>query len=309
MTFNSAKRDTLKWFMAIGVSAHFLPVTVWANDVKTRSTNSQIRLEDLFAIGMGTWITFNVGQDLALRNQRTEVLRRFFQRGGQMIDSSPMYGSSEQVLGYALSRLGNLARPFVTTKTWTRSANEARNQFEDSIQYWGNPHIDLLQIHNLLAWQRHLPFLRELKQQGLIRYIGITTSHGRRHEELLKIMAQETIDVIQLTYNIGDREVEKYILPLAQDKGIKVIANRPLQGGRLMKQFQHQSLPEWAKELGCDNWAHYFLRFIISHPAIQFAIPATSKVEHMEENMTSVNQAPLPDSKQRQAMIRYLESL
>jgi len=308
MNFDPSKRQAIKTLMALGVSAYALPFNSLANSVSTVN-HGKPKLEELFAIGMGSWITFNVGDDTTLRNQRTQVLDTFFKHGGQLIDTSPMYGSSEEVIGYSLKRLGQQAAPFSATKTWTRSSKEARKQFENSVQFWGSSQIDLLQIHNLLAWQRHLPFLRELKQQKLIRYIGITTSHGRRHSELLDVMKQEDIDLVQLTYNIADREVENTILPQARDKGIKIIANRPLQGGRLMDKTEGLPLPKWASEIGCQNWSHYFLRFIVSHPDIQFAIPATSKVEHMVENMTAINETPLPNAKQRLAMIRYFESL
>ncbi|REL34203.1 aldo/keto reductase [Thalassotalea euphylliae] len=270
--------------------------------------------QTIHPIGMGTWITFNVGKDTVLRNERTKVLDTFFQLGGEVVDSSPMYGSAEEVLGYGLTKLkansGNYPSSlFAATKTWTSSKSEGKQQFKDSQQLWQQARFALLQIHNLVAWQQHLPMLRELKQQGLLKYIGVTTSHGRRHRELAKIMATEPIDFVQLTYNILDREVEQELLPLAQDKGIAIIANRPFQGGRLMQRFEREPLPAWATELGCDNWPQYFLRFVISHPALTCTIPATSKVEHMQENMSGANIMPLPNAQQRQQMIAYLNTL
>ena len=260
-------------------------------------------------IGMGTWITFNVGNDTALRQECAKVLDTFFKLGGEMVDSSPMYGSAEEVMGHALNHIQSPTKLFAATKTWTSSLSEGKQQFVDSQRLWQQEQFALLQIHNLVAWQQHLPMLRELKQQGLIKYIGVTTSHGRRHRELAKIMKDEAIDFVQLTYNIVDREVENEVLPLAQDKGIAVIANRPFQGGRLMQRFEQQPLPSWAIDLGCENWPQYLLRFIVSHPAVTCAIPATSQVEHMQENMSAANTMPLPNAKQRQQMIAHLGRL
>ncbi|REL28770.1 aldo/keto reductase [Thalassotalea euphylliae] len=258
---------------------------------------------------MGTWITFNVGDDILLRNERTKVLETFFKLGGEMVDSSPMYGSAEAVMGYALNHIQSPAKLFAATKTWTSSPSEGKQQFVNSQQLWQQARFALLQVHNLVAWQQHLPMLRELKQQGLTKYIGVTTSHGRRHRELAKIMSNEAIDFVQLTYNILDREVENELLPLAQDKGIAVIANRPFQGGRLMQRFEQKPLPSWAIALGCENWPQYLLRFIISHPAVTCAIPATSKVAHMQENMSAANPMALPNATQRQQMVTYLNTL
>lgn len=261
--------------------------------------------ETLFPIGMGTWITFNVGRDKYLRRQRANVLKTFFEQGGQVIDSSPMYGSSEQVIGHALSSIRGNKPLFSATKTWSGSVTEGRQQFTNSQHLWGTRVFDLVQIHNLLAWREQLAMLRELKQQGLIRYLGVTTSHGRRHEELEDILKSEAIDFVQLTYNIFDREAENRLLPIAREQSISVIANRPLRGGSLMNTIRNTKLPAWYREAGCQNWAQFFLRFIVSHPAITCAIPATTRVDHMLENMGSVNDTPFPDEALRQKMANY----
>lgn len=265
--------------------------------------------EHLSPIGMGTWITFNVGRDSLLKNRRTKVMKTFIRQGGQLIDSSPMYGSSEQTVGYALSESGHPPNLFSATKTWTSDVEEGRKQFSSSQHLWGLKQIDLLQVHNLVAWKQHLPMLNELKQQGLIRYIGVTTSHGRRHEEMETIIKSGLVDFAQLTYNVVDREAEQRLLPAALAHNVGVIANRPFQGGKLFSKIASAPFPEWALSIGCQNWAQFFLRFIVSHPAITCAIPATTRVDHMTENMGSMDEAILPRNKQRKAMLAYLGQL
>ena len=264
--------------------------------------------ERLPAIGMGTWITFNVGSDLALIRDRTEVLRVFFERGGTLVDCSPMYGTSAEVLGHALDTLKARNRLFAATKIWTSDQSATRAQAEASRQKWGVARFDLLQVHNLLQWQAHLEPLKAMKARGEVRYIGVTTSHGRRHDELAEIMATEPLDFVQLTYNVLDREAEGALLPLAQERGIAVIVNRPFLGGDLFRQFGSVSLPPWSRDAGMGTWAEFFLKFVISHPAITCAIPATSQVAHMRENMAAMY-GKLPDQALRQRMVEYLESL
>lgn len=264
--------------------------------------------ERLPAIGMGTWITFNVGSDPALIESRTEVLRAFFDGGGTLVDCSPMYGTSAEVLGKALDVLKARDRLFAATKIWTSDETATRAQAEASRQKWGVARFDLLQVHNLLRWPAHLETLKAMKARGEVRYIGITTSHGRRHEEFAKIMATEPLDFVQLTYNLLDREAEATLLPLAQERGIAVIVNRPFQGGGLFRQFGNEPLPTWSQDAGMATWAEFFLKFLISHPAVTCAIPATSKVAHMQENMAAMY-GTLPDDALRQRMVEYLESL
>ena len=258
-------------------------------------------------IGMGTWISFNVGNNTQARNDRTEVLKTFFDLGGGMVDSSPMYGSAEEVMGYALDRLGRPQKSlFSTTKVWTRGDGEA--QIRESFDLWGLKKFDLYQVHNLVNWEAHLPYLLDLKKRGLIRYVGITTSHGRRHGELEKLINEQGLDFVQLTYNVFDRDVEQRLLPAAQQNGVAVIANRPFQGGRLFNALEGKPLPAIAAEIGCANWAEYFLKFVVSHPAVTCAIPATSQVAHMKENMGAMR-GELPNAKQRVAMLNAIRAL
>ena len=259
-------------------------------------------------IGMGSYITFNVGQDPALLADRVEVLRAFFAAGGGMIDSSPMYGSSEAAIGHCLQQLGYPATLFSATKVWTWFSAEGNQQMQASRRLWGLQRFDLMQVHNLLSWEDHLQTLRDARDAGLVRYIGVTTSHGRRHDELATVMTGQPLDFVQFTYNILDREAEQRLLPLAADRGIAVIVNRPFRRGDLIDRLARHPLPAWAPEIGCDTWAQFLLKFIVSHPAVTCAIPATSRVDHMQENM-AVLRGTLPDAATRQRMIDYVDAL
>jgi diketogulonate reductase-like aldo/keto reductase len=263
--------------------------------------------EEVPVIGMGSWITFNVGDDPAMRAERVRVLQTFFEMGGAVIDSSPMYGTSEEVIGHCLAQIGN-GRPFSATKVWTPLQMFGPGQMDDSRAYWGIERFDLMQVHNLLNWEGHLETLREDKAEGRIRYIGITTSHGRRHDELERVMTEQPLDAVQLSYNILDREAEQRLLPLAAERGLAVIANRPFRRKQLFSLFEQHPLPEWAGEIDCANWAQLLLKFVVSHPAVTCAIPATSRVDHMRENMGALY-GRLPDAALRERMIRYVEAL
>ena len=316
---NLSRRDFLK--MLALAAAGFVSHSLWpriktAESVEGRPTHPThwIRKpipatgELIPVIGMGTWITFSVEKDIALRDARAEVLREFFAQGGGMIDSSPMYGSAEEVLGYGFQKLGSTEGLFSASKIWHLDKEEGSQQFQNSQTLWGLNSFDLFQIHNLMNWPDHLETLQQLKQKGIIRYIGMTTSHGRRHAELEKILLTQDIDFVQLTYNIVDRQVEDRLLPLAQDQGIAVIANRPFQRGRLIDRLEHKPLPAWAQEFDADNWPQFLLKFIVSHPAVTCTIPATSQVPHMKENMGAAY-GPLPDMARRRQMINYVSGL
>ena len=264
--------------------------------------------ERLPAIGMGTWLTFDVGVDSWLRDERARVLRTFFDLGGTVIDSSPMYSSSEAVIGYCLKHIGGAPPLFAATKVWTPIQALGVIQMQHSRDMWGVKRFDLMQIHNLMHWKAHLETLLDWKAAGKIRYIGITTSHGRRHDELERIMTKQPIDFVQFTYNVIDREAEARLLPLAAERGLAVIINRPFRGGGLFDRFEGQPLPEWAGEFDAANWAQFFLKFIISHPAVTCAIPATTRVDHMVENMGALN-GRLPDPQMRTRMASYLAGL
>ena len=232
--------------------------------------------ESLPVVGLGSWVTFNVGEDLVLKNECAAVMAAFFKMGGRMIDSSPMYGSSQSTIGYGLRKLGYPKTLFSADKVWTSAAN-GREQLERSRAYWGVARFDLLQVHNLVSWEKHLQTLFAMKADAKVRYVGIITSEGRRHDEIERIMASQPIDFVQVTYNVLDREVEARILPLAQERGIAVIANRPFRQGDLIRQIGQHPLPEWIAATGASSWAQFILKFIVSHPAITCAIPATTR--------------------------------
>ncbi len=259
-------------------------------------------------IGMGTWITFNVGQDIRLRQARVEVLREFFAAGGGMIDSSPMYASAEEVVGYGLKNLKYPKSLFSATKVWTSSTEEGVLQIRDSHRLWGLKKFDLIQVHNLDNWENHLKTLFKMKEKGELAHIGVTTSHGRRHSDLEKIMQNHPLDFVQVTYNIRDREVEERILKLAEKRKIAVIANRPFRGGDLIRDLKKKPFPAAAAELGCKNWPDFLLKFVVSHPAITCAIPATSKTQHMRENMQA-GVGRLPTHADREKMVKIVRSL
>jgi len=258
-------------------------------------------------IGMGSWITFNVGNDQSLRNDRVKVLKAFFKLGGGLIDSSPMYGSSEEVIGYCLKQIGMSKALFSATKVWTPLRWHGVNQMETSLSLWGEETLDLIQVHNLLSWESHLDTLNYWKSKGRVRYIGVTTSHGSRHDLLARIISSQSIDFVQFTYNLLDRKAEEILLPLAAEKKVAVIINRPFQGGRLFDKFGEKPLPNWAAEFNCANWAQFFLKFIISHPSVTCTIPATSRVDHMGQNM-GAGYGRLPDNGMRRKMVEYIEN-
>ncbi|MEM7613040.1 MAG: aldo/keto reductase, partial [Pseudomonadota bacterium] len=190
---------------------------------------------------------------------------------------------------------------FSASKVWTMGADNGRQQIEMSRARWGVAHFDLVQVHNMMDWRAHLPTLQSMQRQEQLRYIGITTSHGRRHDAIATALRQERIDTVQLTYNIAERSAEDTLLPLAQDRGVAVIVNRPFATGALFRRVAGVSLPGWAREIECQDWAAVFLKFIISHPAVTVAIPATSQVAHLRQNMRALN-GPLPDAALRRRM-------
>jgi diketogulonate reductase-like aldo/keto reductase len=257
-------------------------------------------------VGLGSWITFNVGADPSARADCTEVMRNFFAAGGRLIDSSPMYGSSQGVIGEGLHRLGLPRQLFSADKVWTSS--DGAQQVEASRQLWRVPRFDLLQVHNLLAWERQLPLLQRMKAEGRLRYVGITTSEGRRHGDMERIMREHRIDFIQLTYNPLDREAEQRLLPLARERGIAVLVNRPFRQGALLRGLRAQPLPAWAAEIECVSWAQLVLKFIVSHPGVTCAIPATSQVAHVRENMAAAR-GRMPDDALRHRIARHIEQL
>jgi diketogulonate reductase-like aldo/keto reductase len=264
--------------------------------------------ETLPVIGLGTWQTFDVGREEAVLSGLADVLQAFFAYGGTLIDSSPMYGASEQVIGDLLNRVGHRDKMFAATKVWTDGEQAGIRQMEDSLQKWRLSRFDLMQIHNLRDWKTHLKTIRAWQAEGKIRYTGITTSHGRNHRKLENILRKESLDFVQFTYNLEDRAVEKRLLPLAADRQIAVLINRPFQGGVLFRKVKGKALPDWAAEFDCTSWGQFFLKFIVSHPAVTCVIPATSRVHHLQDNMAA-GVGRLPDTAMRKRMVDYFSAL
>jgi diketogulonate reductase-like aldo/keto reductase len=304
----SKRRTFLRQLGGLGVALLFRSSAISAAEQPAITKVIPSTGERLPVIGMGSWITFDVGEDSQARAERVKVLQAFFNNDGALIDSSPMYGSSEEVIGECLKQVKNKDALFAATKVWTIGKSSGIRQMESSQRLWGVKRFDLMQIHNMLSWETHLEILKAWKAEGRVRYIGITTSHGRRHETLAKAMADEPFDFVQFTYNLEDREAEQRLLPLAVERGMAVIVNRPFQRGGLFDRVRGKPLPPWAAEFDCRNWAQFFLKFTVSHPAVTCAIPATSKVAHMVENM-GAGFGRLPDASTRRRMIDYFAGL
>jgi diketogulonate reductase-like aldo/keto reductase len=259
--------------------------------------------ERLPAVGLGTWLTFDLPiSETEGMNRRREVLAAFFAGGGRLIDSSPMYGRAEAVLGELLARPE--PRLFSATKVWTPLAGYGVTQMERSLALWRLPRVDLMQVHNLLNWRAHLKTLREGQQRGLWRTIGVTTSHGRAHDEMRAILLGERIDFMQITYSPADRSAEP-LLDLAASQGVAVIVNRPFDGGALLARAGRTPLPPVAAELSCRSWAELVLKWELAHPAVTCVIPATTDPAHAAQNVAAMR-GPLPDTAQRAAILRAL---
>lgn len=259
-------------------------------------------------IGLGTWQAFDVGPDQAERQPLEEVLALFVRLGGRMVDSSPMYGRAEQVIGDIAAKLDLHKSLFLATKVWTAGQEAGVASMERSLAKLRAKRIDLMQVHNLIDARTHLATLRDWKQQGRAAYIGITHYTSSAYPEVAKLLRAEKIDFLQINYSVLEREAEKEILPLAQDRGVAVIANRPFGGGNLFGRVRQRPLPDWAAEFECRSWAQFFLKWIIAHPAVTCAIPATSKARHLEDNMQG-GAGRLPDEKLRRRMLDTISSL
>lgn len=263
--------------------------------------------ESLPVIGMGTWNTFDVGGAAAERAPLLEVLNAFYDAGARVIDSSPMYGRAEQVTGDLVAQMGKRNQTFLATKVWTSGQQHGATQIERSFELLQTRQLDLLQIHNLMDWRVHLPTLRSLKEQGRVRYLGITHYTVASYAELEKVLRAEPFDFVQFNYSLATREAERRLLPFCQERGIAVLINRPFEEGALFTQVRGRKLPGYAGQIGCESWAQFFLKYIVSHPAVTCVIPATSRVSHMRDNLQA-GRGPLPDAKLRQRMVAELHA-
>lgn len=294
-----------------GLGAGLLVRPVWPGATERKLISKPIPAsgERLPVIGMGTSRTFDVTPGSEQGRQLLPVMQAFFDHGGGVVDTSPMYGHAEAVLGELL-REARYERQnlFAATKVWTWGEQEGIEQMLRSMQRVGVKRFDLIQIHNLRDWEVQLETLKAWKAGGKVRYIGITTSHGRFHDELEVILDTQPFDFVQLSYSIGNRDVEQRLLPLAQERGMAVLANRPFMRGELFSRVRGKDLPAWATEFDCNSWAQFFLKFAVSHPAVTCAIPATSKLHHMIDNMGAAY-GRLPEPEMRARMLRHMQSV
>src|SRR2546428_11187595 len=264
--------------------------------------------EALPVIGAGTWQTFDVGDDPAARAALREVLKTFVELGGRVIDSSPMYGSSESVLGDLVAELGLRDKLFMATKLWTSGREEGIRQMQTSFKRMRVERMDLMQIHNLVDVATHTKTLLQMKSSGKVRYIGITHYTASAYADVERWLKAEAYDFLQINYSLAEREAERRVFPLCQERKVAVIANRPFAEGALFRKVKGKPLPPWAAELGITSWAQYFLKWIASHPAVTCAIPATGQPDHMKDNMAA-GQGALPDAAARKRMAEYFSGL
>jgi diketogulonate reductase-like aldo/keto reductase len=256
-------------------------------------------------IGLGTWQTFDVGSDAAAQAPLREVLKLL---DGNVVDSSPMYGSSESVAGDLIAELGVRKKLFVATKVWTSGRAEGLRQMETSFKRLRVDVMDLMQIHNLVDAGTHTKTLRDMKAKGRVKHVGITHYTSSAYADVERWLGTGQYDFLQINYSLGERESENRVLPLAKDKGVKVIINRPFAEGALFRRTKGKPLPPWAAELGIASWAQYFLKWIVSHPAVTCAIPGTARPDHMKDNLAA-GQGPIPSAAQRKQMADYFEAL
>jgi diketogulonate reductase-like aldo/keto reductase len=299
----------------ISVSAAGLCLPVHASPSRPKGESSAMLTrtipssgEKLPVIGLGTWKAFDVDLSADVRRQLDDVLSMFVKVGGRVIDSSPMYGRAEEVIGQLTSAPGIRDKLFLATKVWTEGKQSGIQSMERSMSLMRTKRIDLMQVHNLVDVNTHLATLQEWKQQGRIRYTGITHYESGALSEIEKLMRGQKFDFLQINYSLMEPEAEERVLPLAQERGVAVIANRPFGAGDLFGKVRSKPLPDWAAEFDCRSWAQFFLKWIVANPAITCAIPATDKPRHLEDNMQG-GIGRLPDAKLRRRMAELMSSL
>jgi aryl-alcohol dehydrogenase-like predicted oxidoreductase len=300
---NGARRRML-------VSAGCAAFSIMAKDAGARNAATQSLPvprtgERLPVVGLGTWQTFDVGANAPERAELTEVLRRFAAQGGRVVDSSPMYGEAERVVGDLAGDLGVREKLFLATKVWTSGRDAGVRQMETSLKLMRAGKMDLMQVHNLLDLDAHSRTLRDWKAAGRIRYMGITHYHAGAHADLERLVKTREWDFAQFNYSLAEPEAEARLLPACAEAGVAVIVNRPFAEGALFRKVKGRELPAWAAEIDCASWAQFFLKWIVSHPAVTCAIPGTSRVVHLEDNLKA-GVGRLPDAAMRKRMTDYL---
>ncbi len=261
--------------------------------------------EEIPVVGLGTWQTFDVGESSDERQPLKGVLQALIDGGGSLIDSSPMYGRSEKVVGDLSNELGLNEKLFIATKVWTTGKQRGIEQMRESMRLLRRSSLDLMQIHNLTDWQTHLETLYRWKDERIIRYIGITHYTSSAHDRVADIIAKENIDFVQVNYNLRDTHAEQSLFPLARERKVAVLINRPFQEGELFARVKGKPLPAWSADFDCHSWGQFFLKFILSHPAVTCVIPGTSKPHHMQDNL-GAGLGRLPDERQRAMMKEVL---
>lgn len=300
-----SRRDMMKMLAASGagiLTNGFKLKSFYMNEMLKRKIPSTG--ESLPVVGLGTWQTFDAGSSETERNSLKEVLTLMKEKGGTVIDSSPMYGTSENVVGDLTAELKIAEHFFYATKVWITGKQQGIDQMNDSFRKMKRSKMDLMQIHNLVDWKTHLKTLRDWKDSGKIRYIGITHYTESAYDDLETIMKNEKPDFVQFNYSIDTRAAEKRLLPAAKDLGSAVLINRPYGGGNLFSKVRGKSLPEWTKEFDINSWGQFFLKFILSHEAVTCIIPGTSNPKHVVDNMLA-GYGKLPDKSARDKMVNY----
>jgi len=264
--------------------------------------------ETIPAVGLGTWQVFDIAGSTEELSQAREALKVFFELGGRVIDSSPMYGSAESVAGQLATELGLAAKFFVATKVWTSGRDAGIRQMEDSMRKLRVERLDLMQVHNLLDAPTHLATLREWKKAGRVRYLGVTHYHAGAHADLERVIAPGDIDFVQVNYSLAEPEAERRLLAVAAECRTAVIVNRPFAEGGMFRRVKGKPLPDWAQDFGCASWAQFFLKWILAHPAITCAIPGTRNPKHVADNLAAAV-GPLPDAATRRRMASHFNSL
>jgi diketogulonate reductase-like aldo/keto reductase len=309
MTTEHIDRRTAVKLLAAATAAALAPSGITAAEARKMTTRKVPSSgEAIPVIGMGSSDTFDVGDDPTSREGLRGVLQSLVEGGGRVIDTSPMYGRAETVLGDLIDELSLGPKLWFATKVWTRGRDAGARQIDESFARLRTKKLDLLQIHNLLDWREHVPTLRALQAAGRVRYSGLTHYRADAHADLERVLGEEKFDWLQVNYSLAEREAEQRLLPFCRDRGVAVMVNRPFADGAMFAKVRGRPLPDWAEELGCRSWGQFFLRFVVSHPAVTCVIPATSKPQHMIDN-AAAGLGPLPDEQQRRRMAEYWEGL